>query len=116
MQVFHYFFLFLNNTVFSTLGMSEGRMQAYGWSLPARYSTEGANGSKGLVSVPVPIYCRPLNINEPGMKVLLYEQLSHLHGDVKIALYIARFQPRYTFSVWWSTPNGNTRSSDRVNY
>ena len=50
--------------------MSEGRMQAYGWSLPARYSTEGANGSKGLLSVPVPIYCRPLNINEPGMKVL----------------------------------------------
>lgn len=44
-------------------------MQAYGWSLPARYSTEGANGSKGLVSVPVPIYCRPLNISEPGMKV-----------------------------------------------
>ncbi|CAB4009020.1 C-Jun-amino-terminal kinase-interacting 3 [Paramuricea clavata] len=50
-------------------GMSEGRMQAYGWSLPARYSTEGANGSKGLVSVPVPIYCRPLNISEPGMKI-----------------------------------------------
>ena len=86
MQVSHHFFLFLNNTVFSTLGMSEGRMQAYGWSLPARYSTEGANGSKGLVSVPVPIYCRPLNINEPGMKVLLYEQLLHLHGDVKMAL------------------------------
>ncbi|XP_028409298.1 JNK-interacting protein 3-like isoform X2 [Dendronephthya gigantea] len=50
-------------------GMSEGRMQAYGWSLPSRYSTEGANGSKGLVSVPVPIYCRPLNISEPGMKI-----------------------------------------------
>jgi hypothetical protein len=58
------------NVNIMTIGMSEGRMQAYGWSLPSRYSTEGANGSKGLVSVPVPIYCRPLNVSEPGMKVL----------------------------------------------
>ena len=60
-----FFFVFL----ISITGLSEGRMQAYGWSLPARYSTEGANNTKGLVSVPVPIYTRPLNINEPGMKV-----------------------------------------------
>ncbi|XP_046853151.1 JNK-interacting protein 3-like isoform X2 [Xenia sp. Carnegie-2017] len=52
-----------------TSGIPVGRMQAYGWSLPSRYSTEGANDSKGLLSVPVPIYCRPLNVNEPGMKI-----------------------------------------------
>lgn len=44
-------------------------MQAYGWSLPAKYSTEVAEGGKSLVSVPVPVYCRPLNLNDPGMKV-----------------------------------------------
>ncbi|KXJ05778.1 C-Jun-amino-terminal kinase-interacting protein 4, partial [Exaiptasia diaphana] len=49
--------------------LSEGRMQAYGWSLPAKYSTEVAEGGKSLVSVPVPVYCRPLNLNDPGMKI-----------------------------------------------
>ena len=51
------------------LDVAEGRMQAYGWSLPAKYSTEVAEGGKSLVSVPVPVYCRPLNLNDPGMKV-----------------------------------------------
>lgn len=51
--------------------VAEGRMQAYGWSLPAKYSTEVAEGGKSLVSVPVPVYCRPLNLNDPGMKVCL---------------------------------------------
>lgn len=54
---------FLNSDV------PEGRMQAYGWSLPAKYSTEVAEGGKSLVSVPVPVYCRPLNLNDPGMKI-----------------------------------------------
>jgi len=51
-------------------------MQAYGWSLPAKYSTEVAEGGKSLVSVPVPVYCRPLNLNDPGMKVSLEFQIS----------------------------------------
>lgn len=54
---------FLNSDV------AEGRMQAYGWSLPAKYSAEVAEGGKSLVSVPVPVYCRPLNLNDPGMKI-----------------------------------------------
>ncbi|XP_048589385.1 C-Jun-amino-terminal kinase-interacting protein 4-like isoform X2 [Nematostella vectensis] len=49
--------------------LSEGRMQAYGWSLPAKYSSEVAEGGKSLVSVPVPVYCRPLNLSDPGMKI-----------------------------------------------
>ena len=56
--------------------VAEGRMQAYGWSLPAKYSTEVAEGGKSLVSVPVPVYCRPLNLNDPGMKVSLVFQIS----------------------------------------
>lgn len=56
--------------------VAEGRMQAYGWSLPAKYSTEVAEGGKSLVSVPVPVYCRPLNLNDPGMKVSFVFQIS----------------------------------------
>lgn len=62
----HYFLHILCNNV---VDLSEGRMQAYGWSLPAKYSNEVAEGGKSLVSVPVPVYCRPLNLNDPGMKV-----------------------------------------------
>lgn len=56
------------------LDVTEGRMQAYGWSLPAKYSTEVAEGGKSFVSVPVPVYCRPLNLNDPGMKVSMIPQ------------------------------------------
>jgi len=43
---------------------TEGRKQAYGWSLPANYSNE----QEGVFSVPVPVYCRPLN-TDPAMKI-----------------------------------------------
>ena len=61
----------------------DGRMQAYGWSLPAKQPVSQAAGSEvkeqdtqvqsrasssGL-PVPVPVYCRPLMEKEPGMKV-----------------------------------------------
>lgn len=60
----------------------DGRLQAYGWSLPAKVPgpggsiAQGGNTSRQLttstsqVPVPVPVYCRPLAEKEPGMKVL----------------------------------------------
>ena len=70
----------------------DGRMQAYGWSLPAKVPQPGSNNLSGTsspaptsddgspkggsttasgssVPVPVPVYCRPLMEKEPGMKV-----------------------------------------------
>lgn len=56
-------------------------MQAYGWSLPSKYSSEGMDGSKDLISVPVPVYCRPLNLNDPGMKVSKHRvSLNHVNS------------------------------------
>ena len=53
----------------------DGRLQAYGWSLPPK-SPPGAKSDPELgkvaasnVPVPVPVYCRPLMEKEPGMKV-----------------------------------------------
>lgn len=43
---------------------SEGRKQAYGWSLPSDFSGNEAGHSQ----VPVPVYCRPLN-TEAAMKI-----------------------------------------------
>ena len=66
----------------------DGRVQAYGWSLPAVTSpapsstaksdasateddTRAAAVNSGNMPVPVPVYCRPLMEKEPGMKVRL---------------------------------------------
>jgi len=64
----------------------DGRLQAYGWSLPSRQPATGASSPHSVqttpthsssptvkgpaaVGVPVPVYCRPLEDQEPGMKI-----------------------------------------------
>ena len=63
----------------------DGRLQAYGWSLPPKspsdsHKSEGSESSKGPaasnVPVPVPVYCRPLMEKEPGMKVKMWSLVS----------------------------------------
>jgi len=49
-----------------------GRLQAYGWSLPAKFQPtilSKETPSKHHVPVPVPVYCRPLFDKESGLKV-----------------------------------------------
>ncbi|XP_043473008.1 JNK-interacting protein 3 isoform X3 [Leptopilina heterotoma] len=41
----------------------DGRLHAYGWSLPGKPSAPARQ------PVPVPVYCRPLQETEPGMKI-----------------------------------------------
>lgn len=53
----------------------DGRMQAYGWSVPAKCSTSISKDSqttkaKGQMPVPVPVYCRPMSDVDPKMKVM----------------------------------------------
>ncbi|XP_031347339.1 JNK-interacting protein 3 isoform X2 [Photinus pyralis] len=49
----------------------DGRLQAYGWSLPGKTSSasKSTHSSSGGVPVPVPVYCRPLAETSPGMKI-----------------------------------------------
>ena len=50
----------------------DGRLRAYGWSLPGKNATPNVPpppSSSSHVPVPVPVYCRPLMEYEPGMKV-----------------------------------------------
>ncbi|XP_052794690.1 C-Jun-amino-terminal kinase-interacting protein 4-like isoform X3 [Mya arenaria] len=49
----------------------DGRMQAYGWSLPAKFQPQlpTASAVKSTVPVPVPVYCRPLLESEQGIKI-----------------------------------------------
>lgn len=52
---------------------SDGRLQAYGWSLPAKLQPHVLKEapSKNQVPVPVPVYCRPLLDKQSGLKVIL---------------------------------------------
>uniref|UniRef100_A0A4W3HTP8 Mitogen-activated protein kinase 8 interacting protein 3 n=1 Tax=Callorhinchus milii TaxID=7868 RepID=A0A4W3HTP8_CALMI len=48
------------------------RLQAYGWSLPAKYKQWSPNDSQEdnrMKNVPVPVYCRPLVARDPTMKL-----------------------------------------------
>ena len=90
----------------------DGRMQAYGWSLPAKVPQQGSNSVPGTTSpaptsddvspkggsvgsnangssvpVPVPVYCRPLMEKEPGMKVLESINL-YMLGKIKCIFVI----------------------------
>ena len=54
----------------------DGRLQAYGWSLPPKpppnkneVESSKTSHQQPAVPVPVPVYCRPLMEKEPGMKV-----------------------------------------------
>nr|XP_018903223.1 PREDICTED: C-Jun-amino-terminal kinase-interacting protein 4 isoform X6 [Bemisia tabaci] len=56
----------------------DGRVHAYGWSLPVKQSgpsptppviPQSSSTSNSQVPVPVPVYCRPLMEKEPGMKI-----------------------------------------------
>ncbi len=48
----------------------DGRLQAYGWSLPGTKNSSGQQTKHaGGVPVPVPVYCRPLAEASPHMKV-----------------------------------------------
>ncbi|KAI4471686.1 jnk/sapk-associated protein [Holotrichia oblita] len=49
----------------------DGRLHAYGWSLPGKIVSEvrTTQTGSGGVPVPVPVYCRPLAETSPGMKI-----------------------------------------------
>ncbi|XP_036593246.1 C-Jun-amino-terminal kinase-interacting protein 3 isoform X12 [Trichosurus vulpecula] len=50
----------------------DGRLQACGWSLPAKYKQLSPNGGQEdtrMKNVPVPVYCRPLVEKDPTMKL-----------------------------------------------
>ena len=54
----------------------DGRMQAYGWSLPSRLQVGVQKESTRIqVPVPVPVYCRPLFEKDTEMKVNIGRQL-----------------------------------------
>ena len=76
----------------------DGRMQAYGWSLPAKFTPPTAKGSssqsnKSSVPVPVPVYCRPLLEQDSGMKVNLN---SYRYNDVTfVTVYPVYYKKNY---------------------
>lgn len=55
----------------------EGRMHAYGWSLPGKTSS-ATKGS--LTGVPVPVYCRPLTESSPEMNVWCAAGVTSMEG------------------------------------
>ncbi|XP_035998416.1 C-Jun-amino-terminal kinase-interacting protein 4 isoform X4 [Fundulus heteroclitus] len=47
----------------------DGRVQAYGWSLPKKYKTNGGQADSRMKNLPVPVFLRPLDEKDPTMKL-----------------------------------------------
>ncbi|KFQ66655.1 C-Jun-amino-terminal kinase-interacting protein 4, partial [Phaethon lepturus] len=52
----------------------DGRVQAFGWSLPQKYKqvANGAQGDNKMKNLPVPVYLRPLDEKDTSMKYLFF--------------------------------------------
>ncbi|XP_045464707.1 JNK-interacting protein 3 isoform X2 [Harmonia axyridis] len=57
----------------------DGRMHAYGWSLPGKI-TPATKGSVTGVPVPIPVYCRPLTEASPEMNVWCAAGVTSMEG------------------------------------
>jgi hypothetical protein len=79
----------------------DGRMQAYGWSVPTKFQPFSSPRSTH-VPVPVPIYCRPLLADEPTLKVCR-EYLCIVFAGVvcccKFSVRLSQFSENDTFDV-----------------
>ncbi|XP_054913432.1 C-Jun-amino-terminal kinase-interacting protein 4 isoform X4 [Poeciliopsis prolifica] len=47
----------------------DGRVQAYGWSLPKKYKANGGQAEGKMKNLPVPVFLRPLDEKDPTMKL-----------------------------------------------
>ncbi|XP_056285306.1 C-Jun-amino-terminal kinase-interacting protein 4 isoform X3 [Pseudoliparis swirei] len=47
----------------------DGRVQAYGWSLPKKYKSNGGQTESKVKNLPVPIFLRPLDEKDASMKL-----------------------------------------------
>ncbi|GJQ76842.1 putative JNK-interacting protein [Trypoxylus dichotomus] len=63
----------------------DGRLHAYGWSLPGKIGSETrtTHTGSGGVPVPVPVYCRPLAETSPGMKIWCAAGVNLMGGYTK---------------------------------
>lgn len=63
----------------------DGRLHAYGWSLPGKIvsDTKTSHTGSGGVPVPVPVYCRPLAETSPGMKIWCAAGVNLMGGYTK---------------------------------
>uniref|UniRef100_A0A673CL73 C-Jun-amino-terminal kinase-interacting protein 4-like n=1 Tax=Sphaeramia orbicularis TaxID=375764 RepID=A0A673CL73_9TELE len=46
----------------------DGRVQAYGWSLPKKYKANGGQAESKMKNLPVPVFLRPLDEKDASMK------------------------------------------------
>uniref|UniRef100_A0A673CSR7 C-Jun-amino-terminal kinase-interacting protein 4 n=1 Tax=Sphaeramia orbicularis TaxID=375764 RepID=A0A673CSR7_9TELE len=47
----------------------DGRVQAYGWSLPKKYKANGGQAESKMKNLPVPVFLRPLDEKDASMKL-----------------------------------------------
>ncbi len=98
----------------------DGRMQAYGWSLPSKSSLALSNtndsstltksSSAAAITVPVPVYCRPLFEHDNNLKMSCASTINYLF-DVNCSKNCGQLIESSPFSYFKS----NITSNDKKN-
>lgn len=93
----------------------EGRVQAYGWSLPSKSSQLKESTSKAgfSLSVPVPVYCRPLFEQDNNLKLSCATTID-LTFDRKLAENCDKLIDSSIFSHFRSTKNPDSIKSSCI--
>jgi c-Jun-amino-terminal kinase-interacting protein 4 len=97
----------------------DGRLQAYGWSLPGASGKPSSGKPTQGVPVPVPVYCRPLAEASPHMKVWCASGVNLNGGYTKdggcvvgASVFYSRPQPTATITEI-TTPTNELESLDK---
>ncbi|KAK9499816.1 hypothetical protein O3M35_002785 [Rhynocoris fuscipes] len=93
----------------------DGRLHAYGWSLPAKGGSSSSpappktqSSATPQVPVPVPVYCRPLMEKEDGMKIWCAAGVNLAGGRTKDGGEIVGA------SVFYSKPSSDTETTNEA--
>ncbi|KAJ8246359.1 hypothetical protein GJAV_G00266860 [Gymnothorax javanicus] len=90
----------------------DGRVQAYGWSLPQKYKVANGGQADKVKSLPVPVYLRPLDEKDASMKKKgSQSSLDRLDQELKDQEKELRQQEELSSLVWICT---STQSSTKV--
>ena len=98
----------------TVVAKEDGRMQAYGWSLPSKSSLDSPKLSPTIsVPVPVPVYCRPLFEQDNNLKLSCSSTVNFMF-DSKVIQNCADLIEASSFGYFKSQLNNNEFKSSCI--
>ncbi|XP_055006600.1 C-Jun-amino-terminal kinase-interacting protein 4 isoform X2 [Boleophthalmus pectinirostris] len=89
----------------------DGRVQAYGWSLPKKYKANGGQAEGKMKNLPVPVFLRPLDEKDASMKLWCAAGVNLSGGRTRDGGSIVGASVFYSDAPTPDSPRNKTNSS-----